>query len=129
MHDFCIDFVDACKEPCIQSGKCHAPGPGAFPCRKSVKQMMCQSLAVFACLLSCSHGSPALQRIEQYDKSTGLNSVREINPSLVALAAERDEQLAEVISYLPLAAHDAPISEQTLYPILYQHPYMLFCLA
>ena len=38
-----------------------------------------------------------LQRIVQYDKTTALNSVREINPQLASLAADKDAQLDEVM--------------------------------
>ena len=37
-----------------------------------------------------------VQRILQYDKQTGLNSLRELNPKLASIALQKDEQLYQV---------------------------------
>lgn len=37
-----------------------------------------------------------VQRIMQFDKQTGLNSLRELNPKIASIGLQKDEQLAQV---------------------------------
>lgn len=78
-------------------------------------------------LEACEGWKLHVQRILQYDKATGLNSVRELNPSLEATAADLDRQLDEVCPNCQLLLlYCDPYFSQPCSPCMYQLTYLRF---